>query len=158
MRVSFPPLSGSAGVTYTLVLELPGRPLSSVIGIHYNTFDALSSGQMYVDGKSTSGDTLNAFYRYDMGSLWSDIGGTLGNRSWLLLSWLALLLLPGVALVLWLPNGLTAGQRLLAAPALSVLVLPVFLLITRSLGIKLGTVTMWVVMEHVVSPSSCMQF
>src|SRR4051794_2731165 len=125
LRINFPPVAGSRDLTYTLVLDLP-RPLKTAIGVHYNSFDALSSGQMYVDGRPAQGDiAMNAYYRYDLAALRADIRDTLTTRSWMPLSWLALLLLPGLALLLWLPNGLTTGQRLLAAPGLSVLSLPV---------------------------------
>lgn len=146
LRVSFPPLASSRDLTYTVVLDLP-RPLKTAIGVHYNTFDALSSGQMYIDGRPTPGDiAMNAYYRYDLSALRSDLKDTVTNRSWMPLSWLALLLLPGLALLVWLPNGLTPGQRLLAAPGLSILTLPVLLLTTRALGIKLGTLSLWAVL------------
>jgi hypothetical protein len=61
----------------------------------------------------------------------------------LVLSWLLFLMAPGLALLLWLPSSLTLGQKLVGGPAVSVLTLPVFLLLTRALAIKLSTPAMW---------------
>src|SRR5262245_52090064 len=71
ITVSFPPISNSEGVTYTLVLESPGKPLTDTLGsLVYNSYDALSSGTMYVDGKPQRGDVaIEVYYHYGMASL-----------------------------------------------------------------------------------------
>lgn len=147
LSVQFPPQVASQGRTYTLVLETPGTPLGTFVGISYNTFDVLDGGQMYTNegkGKPAAGDlALTTFYRYDLGTLGEDIVRVLSEARRLLLSPLLLLLLPGLALLLWLPNSLTPGQRLLAAPALTALSLPIFFLVTRALGVKMGNASMW---------------
>ena len=148
--VEFPPQANSQGRTYTLVVETPDRPLGQSVGIAYNTFDMLSQGAMYTDesaGEPLPGDvSLITYYRYDLFTLLDDTTRVLSEARRLVLSPLLLLLLPGLALLLWLPNSLSAGQRLIAAPGLTALALPVFFLVTRALGIRMGEVQMWALM------------
>ncbi|MBF6613129.1 MAG: hypothetical protein IVW55_08380 [Chloroflexi bacterium] len=147
LTITFPPVASSAGQTYTLVLDSPGQPLKSLVSARYNSFDALSSGTMYTDAGPAPGDlTMTVGYHYGLETLWGDIVKTATGEIALILSWILLLLLPGSALLLWLPNSLTGGQRFLAAPAVSVLSIPIFLLVTRALGIRLGTVAIWLVL------------
>src|SRR5687768_2403311 len=42
LSFELPAVSASEGVTYTLVLETPGRPLNSAIGIAYTNYDTLT--------------------------------------------------------------------------------------------------------------------
>ncbi|MEA2574367.1 MAG: hypothetical protein QOH93_1665, partial [Chloroflexia bacterium] len=147
LTVDIPTQTDSQGRTYTIVVETPGRPLGDAVGMRYNTFDALTAGGMYTNesnGKPTGGDlSLVTYYRYDLGTLADDAANVLGELRRLVLSPLLLLLLPGLALLVWLPNSLSGGQRLLAAPGLTALALPVFFLVTRALGIRMGEVQMW---------------
>jgi hypothetical protein len=150
LSVDLPPLPDSQGRTYTIVVETPGRLLGEAVGVRYNSFDALSAGGMYTNdsnGRPTDGDiSFVTYYRYGMGTLLGDVMSVAGEARRLLLSPLLLLLLPGLALLVWLPNSLTSGQRLLAAPALTALALPVFFLVTRALGLKMGEAQMWALM------------
>lgn len=145
--VQFPPQPDSQGRTYTLVLETPGTSLGSAIGVSYNTTDVLSGGSMYTNegkGKPGAGDlSLSLFYRYDLATLGEDILRVLNEARRLVLSPLLLLLLPGLALLVWLPNTLTPGQRLIAAPGLTALSLPIFFLVTRALSIRIEGAIMW---------------
>ena len=130
-------------MTYTMIIETPGKPLSSAMGVRYNSFDTLSSGQMYADGAPTGGDlSMAVYYHYDMQTLLGDIAAAISQHLALVLSWLCLIL-PGLALLLWLPNSMSNGQRLIAAPGLSVLALPVFMLITRALHVAISTGVLW---------------
>ncbi len=147
LTINFSPVAASAGQTYTLVLDSPGEPLKSLVSARYNSFDALSSGAMYTDAGPAPGDlAMTVGYYYDLPMLWRDIVKAATGEIALILSWILLLLLPGTALLLWLPNSLTAGQRFLAAPAVTALSIPVFLLLTRAVGIRMGTVAMWLVL------------
>jgi len=144
LSVIFPPIAASEGLTYTIEVSTPGRSLRETLGIRYNSFDALSSGQMYTDEGAQAGDlALVAFYHYDLAALWRDVGSALSRQRLLVLAWVLSLMLPGLALLVWLPNSLTLGQRLLAAPGVSVLALPVFFLVTRALGLRLGAGAIW---------------
>ncbi len=67
----------------------------------------------------------------------------LTRDGWLTLCWLLVLVLPGLTLLVWLPNRLSPGQRILAAPCLSALALPVFYLLMRAVGIRLGDAGIW---------------
>ena len=143
----FPPISASEGATYTVVLETPGNPLSRAIVLNYNSFDALSSGSMYLDNQAQLGDlTISGYYQYDLSTLVGDVVTALTRDGWLTLCWLLVLMLPGLALLVWLPNRLSTGQRIVAAPCLSALALPVFYLLMRSIGIRLGDVAIWAIM------------
>jgi hypothetical protein len=147
LTIRFPPIASSAGMSYTLVLETPGRPLSTSVNLMYSPLDVLSSGRMYTADGPTDGDlTFSLSYRYGLPWLWQDLLAVVADRGMLVLAWLAVLMLPGLALLVWLPNSLSVGQRLLAAPAVSALVLPVFYLIMRALGLKTGSVVLWVVL------------
>jgi hypothetical protein len=46
LTIDFPPIANSEGVTYTLVLETPERPLNTALAVRYTTYDTVSSGQM----------------------------------------------------------------------------------------------------------------
>lgn len=145
--VQFPPQPDSQGRTYTLVLETPGTSLGTAIGVSYNTTDVLSGGSMYTNegkGKPSAGDlSFSLFYRYDIASLGEDTLRVLSEARRLVLSPLLLLLLPGLALLVWLPNTLTPGQKLIAAPGLTALSLPIFFLVTRALSVRVEGATMW---------------
>jgi hypothetical protein len=147
LTVDLPALPDSQGRTYTIVVETPGRPLGEAVGMRYNTFDALTAGGMYTNesnGKPTDGDvSLVTYYRYGLGTLLDDVMKVAGELRRLVLSPLLLLLLPGLALLVWLPNSMSGGQRLLAAPGLTALALPVFFLVTRALGLRMGETYMW---------------
>src|SRR5688500_6477852 len=133
LSFEFSPLSASEGATYTLMLETPGRPLNSAVGIAYTNYDTLTSGQMYTDGEAADAELVfSTYYRYGIGSLLGDIEQTVAQRGRLVAAWLFLLLLPGLALLVWLPNSFCVQQRLLAAPGISLLVLPVFYLLMRA--------------------------
>jgi hypothetical protein len=146
LAIDFPPIADSENVTYTLVLETPGRALRSVLGLRYNFEDALT-GTLYTDGDSLDGDlTLVASYHYDLWTLWGDIARAVTGEGLLIASWALLLLLPGLALLAWLPNSLSAGQRLVAAPGLTILMLPVLFLVTRAVGLRVGAPLLWVML------------
>lgn len=147
LTISFPPIAASEGMTYTLTLETPGAPLSATLGINYNSFDALSSGKMYTDAGAGDGDlVISAYYHYTPADTLTDLGGALANNAFLILCWVLLLFLPGLALLAWIPSRLSAGQRLLAAPGVTALALPVFFLVTRSIGLPFGGPGMWLML------------
>ncbi len=144
LSFDFPALSASEGSTYTLALETPGRPLSSAMGVAYSNYDALTSGQFYTDGEPAEGELVfSTYYRYGFGTLLSDMEGAVTERGPLLISWILLLLLPGLALLIWLPNSFSGQQRFLAAPGLSALVLPVFYLLLHATGIRMTGLLLW---------------
>ncbi len=147
LSFGFPAISHSEGVTYTVVFETPNRPLGGTASLQYDSFDSLTSGTMYLDNAAQTGDLAFApRYRYDLSTLVSDLANSVTRDGWLTLCWLLLLLVPGLTMLVWLPNRLNAGQRFLAAPCLSALMLPVFYLILRALGLHIGDVALWVIM------------
>ena len=102
---------------------------------------------MYTDDGPSQGDmVLAAYYRYGPADFLGDIASSVSGHAPELFVWLLLLLLPGLALLLWLPGGLNGGQALLAAPGLTALILPVLLLVLRVVGLPLGGLGMWLVL------------
>jgi hypothetical protein len=147
LSIAFPPIASSAGVTYTLVLQTPGYPLASALALRYNSFDVLSAGQMYTDAGPAQGDlVLSAYYHYGLPDLLADLATAISAHALEILAWLLLLLLPGLALLFWLPAGLNGGQILLAAPGLTALTLPLLVLVLRVVGLPLGSVGVWLLL------------
>lgn len=145
LSVSFPPIADSGNMTYTFMLLTSGYSVNSVLLPAWSTADALSSGAMYTEDGAQDGDlTITAYYRYNILTLLSDVWGAVSGRLPVLLVWLLLLLLPGMALLLWLPNGLGGEQRLLAAPGLSALLLPVIFLLASWIRLPIGSIALWV--------------
>lgn len=147
LTISFPPISASEGMSMTLVVETPGRDLRSAIGVRYTTFDALSSGTMYTDAGPSEGDlSISGYYTYDTRTLLGDTGKALTADLLLAVSLLLLIMLPGLALLSWLPTGLGRSQTFIAAPGLSALVLPVLFLLARALGLPVGGPVLWLLL------------
>ncbi len=154
LTVAFPPISNSEGMAYTLVFQAPDRPLTQAFAVRYNSFDMLSSGSMYTDDGPQDGDlVISAYYRYEATDLLGDILATLSGALFPLLAWIALLFLPGLALLSWIPSGFNRGQSVLAAPALTALVLPVFLLVMKASGLPIGALGLWLIV--LISAIAC---
>jgi hypothetical protein len=144
LSVSFPPIPNSRGVTYTFMLSTPGYSVNSILRPAWSTADALSSGAMYTEDGAQAGDLgITTYYRYTFATLLGDVGAAIAGHLPAALVWLTLLLLPGMALLLWLPNNLNTGQRLLAAPALSALILPVIFLLASMVDLPIGRNKLW---------------
>ncbi|MGA7732461.1 MAG: hypothetical protein WCD37_14475, partial [Chloroflexia bacterium] len=144
LSVSFPPIPDSRGVTYTFMLSTPGYSVNSILQPAWSTADALSSGAMYTEDGAQAGDLgITTYYRYTLATLLGDVGAAVAGHLPAVLVWLALLLLPGLALLVWLPNSLNTGQRLLAAPALSALLLPVIFLLASIVDLPIGRNKLW---------------
>jgi hypothetical protein len=143
----FPPVAASAGETYTLVLTSESVPINRSYGFSYSSFDTLSSGHLYTDAGTQRGDlVISAYYRYGPSEWLGDALGTLTSGLLPALVWVLLLILPGGALLVWLPSRLSGEQRLLAAPGVTLLALPVFFLLVRAVGIHMGDVGMWLLL------------
>jgi hypothetical protein len=144
LSVSFPPIPDSQGMTYTFMLSTPGYSVNSILRPAWSTADALSSGAMYTEDGAQAGDLgITTYYRYTFATLLGDVGASIAGHLPAVLVWLALLLLPGMALLVWLPNSLNTGQRLLAAPALSALILPVIFLLASIIDMPIGRNKLW---------------
>ncbi len=147
LSVSFPSLGDSAGQTYTLELMTPGYPINSFMQPGYSPVDALSSGRLYTAGGPQEGDlAISAYYSYSLPTLLSDIGDAIAGHLLLIIEWLLLMILPGLALLVWLPNDLSTGQKVLAAPAVMALAWPLLLLFSSLVGFTFSTGRMWVLL------------
>jgi hypothetical protein len=145
LSISFPAQADSAGKMYTLALVMPGSPVNSFIQPGYSPTDALSPGRLYTAAGAQPGDLAIATYSaYSLSALLSDVGGAIGDQWLLVLAWLLWLVLPGLALLAWVPNNLSAGQRLLAAPGVMALTWPLLLLFVSLVGFTFSTGRMWV--------------
>lgn len=145
MFVDVPSMEGNS--EYTIVFETPNGPLTQAFAVRYNTYDVLSSGSLYTDDGANKGDlAISLYYTYGLPNLLADLGGALSFGLFTVLAWLLLLFLPGLALLSWLASGLNWGQRVLAAPALTILGLPVLLLVAHSAGIPLGAFGIWLIL------------
>ena len=152
LSYSFPPIAASGGQTYTVVLDAPNRELGEAVGLRYNSFDTLSSGQLYTQGGSQAGDlAFTARYSYGALSIVGDVVTALTSDLWLVIAWLAALVLPGLTLLTWLPNRLQGGQRLLASVGVSALLWPVLFLLTRAVGVGVNGFALWVLLMVCVS-------
>jgi hypothetical protein len=146
LSYSFPPISNSGGMTYTAVLRAPGD-LGERIGLRYNSFDTFSSGRLYSSGGPQEGDlAFAARYTYTVTDIVGDLLVVFTRDLPVLIAWLAALILPGLALLTWLPNRLQGGQRWIAVPGVSALLWPVFFLVTRAVGFGVNGLTLWFLM------------
>ncbi len=147
LSVSFPSLGDSEGKTYTLELMTPGYPINSFMQPGYSPIDALSSGRLYMSGGPQPGDmAISAYYSYSLSTLLSDIGDAVSGHLPLIVEWLLLMTLPGLALLVWLPNDLNMGQKVLAAPGVMALAWPLLLLFSSLVEFTFSTGRMWVLL------------
>ncbi len=130
----FTPLADSAGHAYYLRVDAPD-PLATHLTVQMAGYDSYSAGAATLDGLAQPGDlAFRTFYRYTPADLLADLGRGVTGYALPALAWLAFLLLPGSLLARLLP-GWSLGDRLLAAPALTLLAWPVLLLAGWTLGI-----------------------
>jgi hypothetical protein len=147
LSITFPARADSAGKTYTLALVTPGYPLNSFVQPGYSPTDALSSGQLYTADGAQPGDlAISAYSNYSLPALLSDAAGAVSGQWLLVAAWLLWLVLPGLTLLVWLPNDLNAGQRLLAAPGVMALTWPLLLLLASLTGFTFSTGRLWVLL------------
>jgi hypothetical protein len=140
----FPPIANSQGMTYTFALQTNGSSINSVLQPAYSPIDALSSGAMYTEDGPQPGDLdIVTYYRYNLLWLAADTWNAISSNLLPIFAWLALFLLPGLALLLWLPNSLSTGQKLMAAPALSALCIPLLYLAASIISIPIGRNKLW---------------
>ncbi len=193
----FGPLPDSAGQLYTAIIESNGPPLGPLVAASVSPLDEYTEGRAYIDGQPQPNDfAFRTSYIYTPLNLLGDtLGGLLGNVGFAL-TLLALLWLPGGALLQWsvvsgqwsvtrgqgagirgqgsevnepqanieaselattqpaqlspqLPplspqsSVLSPGQRLLAAPGVSLLAWPVFLLGAHLVRLPISSAVVW---------------
>ena len=138
LRLSFAPQPDSEGRVYYFFLE---GSQDSRIGVWYNSLNAYGQGTMYLDGRPAEGDLrFVTYYDYDLGLLAGDMVQGLAEGWWLALPLAALLVLPGYLLLSFLlpePNPDPVG-RLALAFGLSLALVPLVLLWTTALGLRLS--------------------
>ncbi len=153
LTVDFAPLPDSAGRTYWAEFVEPTVPLSPTLTARMSDFDSYSAGAATLDGQPqrTADLTFRTFYSAGPLDLLGDVGRGLIENAGFMLAALLFLLLPGGALLQWIglltytadAPGLSAGQRLLAAPGVSLLVWPVLLLLAHLTHISMSGPRLW---------------
>ena len=155
----FPPLPDSAGQVYTFVLETPGQALSISMESAMTALDYYSAGQLYIEGNPQEGDlAFRTSYVYTPFDLLGGVVGGLATNLGFVLALAALLWVPGGALLQGATlgarrlgggapgaraAGLSPGQRLLAAPGVSLLAWPVALLVAHLVGLPITSAVVW---------------
>ncbi|MDQ2809609.1 MAG: hypothetical protein M3Z04_22270 [Chloroflexota bacterium] len=153
LTVNFPPLPDSAGQLYWAEFSAPAVPISTTLVARMSDFDSYSAGAATLDGQAQrTGDlTFRTFYSAGPLDLLGDAGRGLADNAGFALAALLFLLLPGGALLQWTSlltrtvaaPGLSGGQRLLAAPGVSLLVWPVLLLAAHLTHITMSGPRLW---------------
>jgi len=151
LRFTFPPLWDSQDQTYFFSLEGIG---DTKVTIWYNAVDAYGEGTMFVNGIPQSGDLqFKTYYTYDVSQMLQDVWrGAVRHRD-LILPIVALVLLPGTAVWLWLwpaehrmPRPV---EQVALSAGLSLAVWPLFLLYTSTVGLRmtgfrLAAILVWI--------------
>ncbi len=129
----FVPLADSAGRTYRFEIATT-EPLAAGLALQVAPYDAYSAGAVGLDGVPQSGDlTFRTYYTYSIAAFVADCIHALTDHSGSILTSLLFLLLPGFALSTALADWPPA-QRLIAAPALTLLIWPVLLVVLWTVG------------------------
>ena len=154
LTVSFPPLADSAGQLYWAEFSVPAVPLSPTLVARMSDFDSYSVGAATLDGQMqrSSDLTFRTFYSAGPLSLLGEAGRGLADNAGFALAALLFLLLPGGALLQWVSlltrtaaaPGLSGGQRLLAAPGVSLLLWPVGLLAAHLAHVAMSGPRLWI--------------
>lgn len=142
-RLSFAPQPDSAGRAYLLQVEAT-TPAPSRVTVWMADDDAYRAGTRHLDGQPVAGDlSFRAFYDYDAASLAGDLAGAIARSGWVFLPALAALLLPGLAVALWLLRDadFDPAEWLGVALGLSLAVAPLLLLGFTVAGARLGPPT-----------------
>ena len=153
LTVTFPPVPDSAGQSYWVEFSEPDVPLSTTLVAHMSDFDSYSSGTALLDGQPqrSSDLTFRLFYSAGPGDLLGDALRGVADNAGFALAALLFVLLPGGAVLQWInlltrnaaAPGLSRGQRILAAPGLSLLLWPVVLLAAHLAHLTMSGPRLW---------------
>jgi len=138
LTFSFDPQRDSQGKRYYFFLEgIAGDDLS----VWYNSVDAYGQGRMYLNGEPQEGDLrFTTGYTYDLPLLWRDLRTVALRYAWPTALALLILLVPGWFLrtLLALPRRRDPLIELAETAIASLAALPLILLWTTTIGIRLG--------------------
>jgi hypothetical protein len=73
--ITFPPLSGTAGLTLYFSVESPGSVPGDSVTVYRHEEDVYSGGEMFVDGQAAGGDMAFIAYtqeRFTVSDIWND--------------------------------------------------------------------------------------
>lgn len=142
----FEPIPDSAGRHFYFSLEAPDAAPGNAVTVWQTARDVYPDGHAIVNGQPGEGDLAFRLYAdYSLGAIIRDTWREIGRQGGVLLLAVAILWLPGLGLLAaLLPAEIAAlRERLLAAPALTLALLPVLFLLTRVAGLRLGAWLAW---------------
>ncbi len=136
---SFPVQSGSDSRRYFFVLESPTAQPGDAFTAWQGPAESYEDGALYLAGQPQEGQLVFRLH-YDPLRLLLALAGEMAQAIPWGLALAALLLLPGLALLLWLQPADAAGwsERLTVAPALSAALAPLVMLWAHVLHLRMG--------------------
>lgn len=159
VRLDFDPLPDSRNAAYRLTVRCDG---DFDLSLWHTSSDAYAYGEMLENGVPQAGDLwFVTYYDYRLTEVLRDAGRLAARYGRFLPALLVLLVLPGLALMLWLkpwPRALVGsasdapnpGLAIFLAMALSVAVWPVLLLWASLAGLSLAGGGAWVVVAALI--------
>ncbi len=144
-RFSFEPVFHSTGQRYYFEISAPTAATAQSIMARSNHLDSYPDGALYLDNQAQDGQLVfrlgfNRAYRI-AGSTWYLVRGIP-----IALAGIALFVLPGLALLVWLLPRRTMGiaTTLIAATGVSVALTPLVLLASQLIGWRWGPSSTWI--------------
>jgi hypothetical protein len=136
-RWRFPPISGSQGRGFYLLIEAPRATADHPVRLLATTHDVYAPGSAHTSGLPLPGDLVfRTFYNYDLLMLLQDLGEGL-KEAWLFLPALALFWAPGFLLLQCWPAArcrFDGWEQVALALGLSLAIIPLLLLWITQLG------------------------
>jgi hypothetical protein len=139
LQLSLPPQPGPAGQSYYLTLATTG----GTVRARGRSEDSYPHGQLYVDGQPVYADlAFRLSYDYDLAAMLSDLAGAL-SQGWLALPLAVTLLVPGWLLLdlSGLRRRFDGWEQITLSVSLSLAIVPICLLWTSILGLRLSRTT-----------------
>lgn len=138
-KFEFPALPDSRGKTFYFVLDSEGVGGAVKLSLWKSTADSYLEGAAYVDGQRQTGDLVfQTFYSYGIGTMLGDVLGEAAGNARLLVSLLALFVLPGYALLILLGRP-EHRKNLPLMIGLSVSIVPVLVYYATLVGVRLDS-------------------
>jgi hypothetical protein len=142
----FAPIPDAAGRSFYFALEAPEATPGNAVTVWQMARDVYPDGHVVVGGQPGEGDLAFRLYAdYGLGAIVGDAGREIWRRGGALLLAALVFWLPGLGLLAVLLPGEVAAwrERLLAAPALTLALLPVLFLLTWAAGLRPGAWLAW---------------
>lgn len=142
----FPPIPNSAGQRFYFFLAAPQATPGNAVTIWQAARDVYPDGNVIIGGQPGEGDLAFRLYAdYGPAAILHDVWRQMRQRGGVLLPLALIFWLPGLGLLAALLPGRAVGsrERLLAAPALTLALLPLLFLLTKIISLRLGAWLAW---------------